>query len=290
MSKRRHGFETATALTLFALSISSPVIAEPVVTEDEAGMHPILSQKFFASIGLFRPDQRMLLSLDASIDLVQPTPLVDFSKTFGFKDDDETASAEIGWRFGEKWLLRGQYFRVDNKTRATLQEDVAWGDYVFNDGTAVAAGTDMQVTRVFFGRKMSQTDDTEFGIGLGLHILAISAFVNGNATVNGIDVGFREEAASISQPLPNIGAWYLREFSPKWVASVRLDWFSAEVGDYGGRIVNAAASVIYAPSSHFGIGLAYNYFELDVKVKDVDWNGNVNARFNGPYISLNGYW
>lgn len=275
-------------VTLFTLSMSSPVAAQ-----DDSNDHPLLSQKFFVSVGLFRPDQKMEISLDASIDFPQPpqpTPLFDVSQTFGFKDYDETGSAEIGWRFGEKWMLRGQYFRVDNKIQATLQEDVAWGDYVFKVGASVSAGIDMQVTRVFFGRSMRTSNETELGIGLGLHVLAISAFIKGNATVDDVDAGFREEAASISQPLPNVGAWYLHAFSPQWAAHARLDWFSAEVGAYDGRIVNAAASIVYAPSKHFGVGLAYNFFELDVKIDDPDWNGSVNAQFNGPYISLNGYW
>jgi hypothetical protein len=276
-------------VTLFTLSMS---MSTRVAAQDESNAHSLLSQKFFVSVGLFRPDQKMEIGLDSSIDLPrpEPTPLLDVSQTFGFKGYDETGSAEIGWRFGENWMLRGQYFRVDNATQATLEEDVTWGDYTFNSSTSVSAGTDMQVTRLFFGRSMSKTDDTEFGIGLGLHVLAISAFIKGNAMVDDMDVGFREESASISQPLPNIGAWYLHAFSPTWAAHARLDWFSAEAGDYDGGIVNAATSIIYAPSEHFGIGLAYNYFELDLKVDDSDWRGKINAQFNGPYISLNGSW
>jgi hypothetical protein len=275
------------AVTLVSAALPSSAVAQEGVT-----VHPFLTKKFFASVGLFRPDQEMKLGLGTSVDLPEPetSAQVDFSETFGFKSSDETGSVEIGWRFGKKWMLRGQYFRVDNKGRVTLQEDVPWGDYVFNVGTSVGAGTEMQVTRLFFGRNMNKTDHSEFGLGLGLHILNARAFINGNATIDDIDVGFKEEAAGISQPLPNFGMWYMHAFSPKWAANARLDWLSAEVGDYDGRIVNAAVSIVYAPSRHFGVGLAYNYFEVDLKIDDSEWNGKINARFDGPYISLNGYW
>ena len=103
-------------------------------------------------------------------------------------------------------------------------------------------------------------------------------------------MGFREEAASISQPLPNLGIWYMRAFTSKWAANARLDWLSASVGHYDGRIINAAASVSYALSDHFGIGLAYNFFEISLEVDDPDWNGRAISRLDGPYLSVNGYW
>ena len=234
--------------------------------------HPYLASKFFASVGLFLPDQSMKLGLAGSIDVPEPEVQgsVDFSETLGIRTSDETFSAEVGWRFGSKWQLRGQYFRVDNHSRTTLDDDVGWGDYVFNSGTSVGAGTDMQITRLFFGRKFAATAAREYGIGLGGHILDLSAFINGNATVNGGDVGFVEERASASAPLPNVGAWFVYAFSPRIAARVRADWLSADYDIYDGHIVNAAASIGYSVTDHFGIGIAYNLFDIDFNVYDRD--------------------
>jgi hypothetical protein len=172
----------------------------------------------------------------------------------------------------------------------SLEEDVEWGGVVFNEGTFVGAGNDYQVTRLFFGRTFRSSERSELGLGIGAHILDISAYINGNATIDGVDVGYKQERASVSQPLPNFGAWYMHAFSDKWAATFRLDWLSASVGDYDGRIINSALSVGYAVTDNFGIGLAYNFFELDVKVDDSDWTGSILSRFDGPYISLTGYW
>ncbi len=262
--------------------------------QDVAPIHPYFGNEFFAAVGLFVPDQNMRLGLETSFDTEYPTPAltetIDFSQTFGFSGSDETFSGEVGWRFGEKWQLRGQYFRVDSNARATLEEDVYWGDVVFNEGTSVGAGSDYQITRLFFGRVFKSADNSELGFGIGAHALDISAYINGNATIDGVDVGFRQERASISQPLPNIGAWYMHAFSEKWAATIRLDWLSASVGDYDGHIINSAINVGYAVTDHFGIGFAYNFFEIDLKVDDPDWNGRITSRFDGPYLSLTGYW
>ena len=268
-----------------------PVLAQGQIAEPN---HPYLSNKFFASVGLFLPDQNTRLGLEASVDIPDPgpTPLqrVDFSETFGFSDSDETFSAEIGWRFGKKWQLSGQYFRVDSNTRVSLEEDVEWGDVVFNEGTFVGAGNDYQITRLFFGRRFKSTDRQELGFGLGVHVLDISAYINGNATIDGVDVGYWQERASVSSPLPNFGAWYMHAFSENWAATIRADWLSASIDKYDGYIVNAAFNVGYAVTDHFGIGLAYNFFEVNLKVDDSDWTGRIVSRFDGPYIALTGYW
>lgn len=262
------------------------------LAQDATEIHPYLGNRYFASIGIFRPDQEMRLGLDASVELPDPgpTPYLDFSETFDFKTSDQTFSAEIGWRFRDNWQLRGQYFDIENNNRLALEGDIEWGDYTFNAGTVVGAGTDMQITRLFFGRTFWSTNSREFGLGIGGHILDMAAYVNGNAMLNGQNAGFRQERASISQPLPNFGAWYMHALSRNWAATLRLDWLSASVGNYDGRIVNAAASVGYAIGDHFGVSLAYNHFEIALDIDDADWHGRAKVRFDGPYISLTGYW
>ena len=289
MAKCKHVFEL---LAVAALVVG--VMPFPAAAQDVEPIHPYFSNKFFASVGLFRPDQNTRLGLEASLETPDPSPTpngtVDFAETFGFSGSDETFSAEIGWRFGKKWQLRGQYFRVGSDARVTLEEDVEWGDVVFNKGTSVGAGSDYQITRLFFGRTFKSTDSRELGLGIGLHALDISAYVNGNATIDGIDVGYRQERASIVQPLPNFGAWYMHAFSEKWAATFRIDWLSASFDNYDGHIINSALNVGYAVTDHFGIGLAYNFFEINLKVDNSDWKGRIQSRFDGPYLSLTGYW
>lgn len=274
------------------------LILLPTLAQGQAAqeIHPYLGSKFFTSVGIFLPDRDMRLGLESTIDIEIPGPepapykTIDFEETFSFSDSDETFAAEIGWRFGEKWQLRGQYFRVDSDSKATLEEDVEWGDVVFSEGTFVGAGTDFQITRLFFGRSFRSTDTSELGLGLGTHILDISAFINGNATIDGIDVGYHQERASVSAPLPNFGAWYMHAFSEKWAATIRADWLSASIDQYDGHIINAAVNVGYAINDHFGIGLAYNFFEINLRIDDDDWSGRIISRFDGPYLALAGYW
>ena len=137
--------------------------------QESSDLHPYLGGKYFTSIGLFFPDQAVKLGLDASVEVPEagPAPYIDFSETFSFSDSDEAFSAEFGWRFAGNWQLRGQYFRVDSDSTVTLEQDVEWGDVEYNTGTSVGAGSDMQITRLFFGRTFRSSGSREFGLGIG---------------------------------------------------------------------------------------------------------------------------
>ena len=275
-----------------ALAILGLLVASVAVSEEENPDFGLADAKFFASVGLFAPNRKLRIGLDASFDVTipEPDPYVDFSEQVDLKSRDETFSAEFGWNFGKRWQFRSQYFRIEDDQRAALTEDVQWGDYIFNEGTSVRAGVDMQITRLFFGRKFGNYEYFEAGAGFGGHIIDMSAFMNGNATVNGEDVGFVEERASVSQPLPNFGGWFRWLYADRWALRGRLDWLAADIDKYDGHILNGSVGVAYILSNHFGIGLSYNIFEIDVSVDDAGWQGLVRSRFEGPYLALNAYW
>ena len=110
-------------------------------------------------------------------------------------------------------------------------------------------------------------------------------FIDGTAIVNGEPVTGRR-AVNAEGPLPNLGVWYRRSMSPRWAFRSRLDLFSASVGEYDGLLVNASAGFNYQAFEHFGIGLAYNFFEFDVGVDNSGWRGDVETNFHGLYLSV----
>jgi len=262
----------------------------PANAQDDQEIHPFLSKRFFTTVGIFFPDRSFKFDVDGTKTTTVTNEPVDFSERFGIDGTDASGAVEFGWRYSKNWILRGQYFRVNDSNSVVLDEDVEWGDTVFNRGTSVAGGVEVEVTRLFFGRTFKKTDDYEIGLGAGLHWLEIGASIAGRAFVDGVDDGFHNEAVSVEGPLPNIGAWYIHAFSPKWAANIRFDWLSVSIDKYDGRLINAAAGLTYAMSRHFGVGLSYNFFELDLTINDESWRGSTKNRFHGFSIYLSGYW
>jgi hypothetical protein len=117
----------------------------------------------------------------------------------------------------------------------------------------------------------------------------MGAFIEGEVLINGTPTASRR-SVSEGAPLPNIGAWYKYSISPRWALTTRLDLLSANVGDYDGLLVNVALGVNFQAFEHFGIGLNYNYFELDVSIDKSGWRGNFETTYEGAYLYASFYY
>lgn len=263
-------------------------------TTDEGGganaFHPYLSDRFHIELGLFIPDKDINLRVDGSL----PGENIDFEDQVGASESENTGAVDFRWQFGKKWNFAAQAWRVNSGGRWELDENLEWEDIVLKEGTFAEVGLDLDVVRAFFGRRVWQRPGQEFGLGLGLHWLELGAFIQGQALLNvgGSDgeTEFRRESVSAGAPLPNIGAWYMVSWSPRWVFQARTDWFSASIDEYAGSLTNVSAGVNYQPFEHVGFGLAYNYFRIDVDVDKTDWRGRVKSAQNGPFLSMTFSW
>jgi len=275
--------KTGTKILLIATTLTSM----PLCAQDEAGVHPWLEDDFVISLGGFFPRKEFRISVDGQV----PGRDVDLIRAADSSKTESTASLTARWKFGEKWSVAGQFWSTRNRGEAVLSEDVHWGDKVLRAGSHVGAGSDLDLARVFFGREFFTNDEQhEFGLGVGLHWLRIGAFIEGEVFVNDQSGGFRRESVSANLPLPNIGAWYWRSLSPRWLLTTHADWFHASIGDYSGGLWNIGAGIQYQPWEHVGFGLAYQYFKIDVDVDKSNWAGHAQLTQDGPFLSLNANW
>lgn len=271
-----------TMLLIYLLSgpVSAQVSANP-------GYHPFLGDRFNLGIGGFWPDKTFQIRVDGTV----PGEQVDIHNDLRHDDSESTLSFNFRWRYGKNWSLWGQYWAIDSQGGSALTEELEWGDSVFQPGSFINAGMNMTVTRVFFGRSfLKNRPGHEFGVGAGFHWMEIDTFIEGQAVTGGNPPAFQRENVEAAFPLPNIGTWYLYSWSPKWVASARLDWLSASIGEYTGGLLNNEIGVNYQVSDTFGVSLAYNNFILDVDVDKPDWRGRVETSQAGIRLSLTASW
>ena len=285
------GLQRSTARTrllgfaLCALGLTAPALADE--SDDSEDVHPFLSRGFSVDVGVFFPRRDVDLRVNGTVSTENDE--FDFDEGTGRRDADEMFAAELAWRFRNRWSVLAQYFDSSYLVRKTLQQDIEWKDIVFNAGSTVAGGSSLEVTRIFFGKHLETDPHHDIGLGLGIHWLNMGAFIEGTAIVNGEPVTGRY-SVSTDGPLPNLGFWYRYSMSPRWAFRTRLDLLSASVGEYTGLLVNASAGVNYQLSEHFGVGLSYNFFELDVDIDEENWYGDVDMIFNGVYVSLSGFY
>ena len=257
----------------------------------ESNYHPALSDNFILSIGAFKADNAFKVRADGT-EIEEFGDDIDFDDALGVDGSSTLLNAQLRWKFGKKrkWSLWGQYFANDASGDATLEEDVEWQDVIFREGTFVGAGVKLEVIRLFVGRSFVKNEQHDFGVGLGLHNLDLETYIEGEILINDEDTGFHRGEANKSQPLPNIGAWY--NFSPakRWLIHARVDWISANIGNYDGTLWNTNLGVNFQAWRHVGFDLSYQYFNLSLKVDDDDWIGGVDMTYSGPVLGVTFNW
>ena len=272
------------AIVVCLLCFTAPQLA---LAEDTEDLHPYLESGFSLDLGVFFPDRHLDLSVNGSVGGINDE--IDFDKGLQLGSADSTFAAEMSWRFRGKWSLVGQFFKSSDSASVMLEEDVEWGDVVFGAGSNAAVGTKFSLTRIFFGRQLDASRRHDIGIGGGIHWLHIGSFIEGEILVNGTPAAARR-SVSVEAPLPNIGAWYKYSISPRWALRARLDLFSADIGDYDGLLANVSLGVNFQAFENFGIGLNYNYFELDVGIDKSGWRGNFETIYDGVYVYASFYY
>lgn len=276
------------------LSVIMPIYAlltlvSPAFGQSDVDIHPFLTDKFIVHMGAFFPHQDLDIRIDGSVgapEIDGESNEFDFDEAAGLSRDTELFAAEMTWRFGKKWSLRAQYFEEGASNSIFLEEDIEWGDNVLEAGSSFTMGTDFELVRAFFGRAFDSNPRHEFGAGLGIHRIKLSAFA-----IRDIIINFAEtNAVAASGPLPNIGTWYYYSPSEKWYFGGRLDWLQVSLGDYAGGLLNVAAGANYQLWDHIGIGLSYQLFAMNVDIKSENWRGRAERRFEGLYVYLSGNW
>lgn len=269
------------AVSLLSLSVGAASAEEP---KNSAKYHPFLSTKFEMGVGVFAATN--------DLEIGAELPDVDLQDSIDTSDDQSNAMLNFRWRYTDNWSFQANYWETSSDARETLNEDFSFQGEVFQAGTFVGVGLDTKIARLFWGRSFFRTPSTDWGIGLGLHWIELDAYVEGQVLLagGGGGTGLERASASAGAPLPNFGVWYMHSWSPKWAVITRLDWLDVTVDEYSGRLIDASVGVNYQMSDHFGVGLAFNVFNLDVDVDADKWNGSIQTTQSGPRLDLTWNW
>jgi len=274
-------------IAMLVVCVLFTAVPQLAVAENSDDLHPYLDSGFSLDLGIFYPDRKLNLGVNGTVAGINKE--IDFDEGVRLDGADNTFSAELAWRYRGKWSIVGQYFKSTDSARAVLEEDVEWGNVVFGAGSFAAVGSQFSLTRIFFARQLDSRRTHDVSIGGGIHWLHFGAFIEGEILVNGTPTSARR-SVSAEAPLPNIGVWYKYSITPRWAFRTRLDLFSASIDDYDGHLINVGLGVNYQAFEHFGIGLNYNFVELDLKIKKSDWRGNVRTTYDGVYVNASFYF
>jgi hypothetical protein len=286
---KKNAYAAGLSDLLGIMVLASALAASPAVADE---IHPLMTSKYWAKAGGFFASRDLSVSASGMLGPEpSPTPTnVDFESQTGLDDKADLGILEFGWQFAKKWDFALQHFRSSRSTQRELSESIEWEDVVYEVGARVDARSYMRTTRLFLSRRVWDKGPHDLRLGLGVHLLDIGVSLSGEATLEDETSEFYTSVVSADFPFPDIGAWYRYSNSDRWVFHARVDWLSASTSDYSGGIWNASAGVDFALSKHFGMGIAYQFFELNGSIKEDNWRGDIVSRHEGLTFNIAGFW
>ena len=270
------------SLTIILLLVTAST--QILLAQEEISKHPILSSKFQLGFGIYIPTQRVQFKVNADAEDND----INFDETFDFNNNQVTPLVNFDWRFSKNWKLAAEFFNINYKTTAVLEKDIEAGDYVFNKGSNVGVGYRINMYRIYVGRVISRGLKHELGAGLGLHVLDLGPFIEGNVIVNGNENEFRRARISATAPLPNIALWYYYAPTEKWSFSAHVDWFALTINQYSGSLWDVSPKVRYQIIKNLGVSFDYRFFGVNANINEENWNGGVKLSFSGPTFTIIG--
>jgi hypothetical protein len=257
-------------LALLALSICGSAAAQ----QADLKVHPALQDRWSFQLGAFAPTVSTDASLNGSGGKVGTS--VSFEDELNLADRKTLPTFLASARLGERWKIEFEYFTLHRSGTRNISKSINWGDISFPVNASVSSEFNSDIYRLSAGYSFVKNDREEMGVALGLHVTDFTTSLGAAA--------FGTKSGDTLAPLPTIGAYGAYAFTPQWLLSGRVDYFSLKYNDYDGRLLNATAGLDYRFHRNFGVGLGYRYIDYDVSVTKSSYNGDVKYRFSGPVI------
>lgn len=257
----------------------------PARAADELDMQPDLSP-FSLRLGVYD----MNLSTKIRVDGVGGNlgSSLDFENDLNLDDNKDTFDVAFRWRVRERHLLEAEYFQLKRNGLRRLDGEIRFGDAVFPVGADVRSSFTTEVTRLSYAYRFIRDRDWGLAIGAGLHVTRLRAALT-EVDFDNVEVPTGErEIAAVTAPLPVIGFYGARRLGDKGAVILRAQLFEVEIDDIDGRIEHAAIYYEHDVFERVGLGIGYDWFNIDLESRDRLWIGRADVRFHGPMLFLKG--
>lgn len=264
--------------------------AAPLVAAAQSPAQGLLDNAFVLEAGLFG------LSSDIRTNVNGPAtenPEVNLDARFGKSKDARRARVDALWRVNERHHLRALYFNNDNRRTHVLNQDLAFGEYVFLNGSSATVRDKSEIWELAYEYAFARGPNYELAATVGVHVTDISLQVSG--TANTIDAsgkvtatGFASRTAEALAPLPVIGLRGGWAVSPQWYLSAQAQVFSLKLNGYDGNWLDLRAGATWMFHRNFGVGLGYNRFDTRLDVRKSDYDGRLKFGYHGVQAFLTG--
>ena len=197
---------------------------------------------------------------------------LDLENVFGVDETVAGARLDAYWRFFPRHKLHLAYYDISREGRRSVSGAFQFGDRVFNIGDDIQTEFDFRIYRADYTYSVYQDEKWDLGLSLGVHAIDAEVSVTAN------NLGLTASADAIA-PLPVAGLEASYAITPRWFLKGRSDFLYVKFSDYEGHLVDAIFSLEYDFLDYAGVGIGYNYVDINIEADDDDFIGELNYSY-----------
>lgn len=269
----------AARLTLLvSLLGAAPGCLGPPALEER---HAVLDRRFSLAVGA-----QLLSDFDSEIRLDSDSgrgTTIDLEDGLGVESSVQVLRVDADWRISPRHGLNFSFFEIDRQGTRRIDEEIRFGDVVFPIDAKLDTDTKIGVLKLAYRYFFSVGERHEIAASFGFHTMDMN-FELASGLLD------REEDADAVAPLPVVGVTGAYALGQRTRVMAIGEFFALEFDDFDGYLGDIRVTLDHDLSKHFGVGIGYNRFDLDVDLEASDFSGAVDWGYNGLMLYLRGLW
>lgn len=271
---------------IITMLVVSFMYVHPVLAEDtESAGGPW--ERFGANLGVF------VSALDSSVRIGSGVGVdLDVEKLLGLDSDNSVFRVDALWRFSDNRRHRFDvsWFSFRRHGTRTVGEDITIEDpdgneITINAGSQVSAFFNLDIYQAAYSYSFFQDDRADLAFQAGAYIMPMDFGIKVSGLVD------EEGAQKFTAPLPVLGLRMDFAITPKWFVRTGTQVFYIEYEQFTGSLLSIKGALEYVPFKHFGMGLGFDTFAMELEADGQDWveidlRGNVRFKYTGIQLYL----
>ena len=246
-------------------------IFEPRLSERAGGKQPSFELRF----GAFSDSIDSNIIRDSSAGIIGTD--IDLENLLGLPDEETLLQFDAIYRIATYHRLELGYLETAKSGLTTLQVPVTFGDEQFAAGTTINSSFDTKILRIGYAYSLINDAQKELGIMGGLHFSRFNTQISAEATGQLV-------TSKAATPLPVIGLHGSLALGQKASLGAIIQFFRMDYDRYEGSLSYITLDLQRRFGDYFSIGVAYNYYAMNLDSRDNDVRGSLEVRHQGPAI------
>ena len=258
--------------------------------------HPVFAEDVVPARGYDMFDLRAgggwVFGADTEVTVIGKRGLgtaVDFDQTLGGDSSKGFFRLDGTWRWSQKNSLNFTWYQVNRSGSRVLNQQIDFGDKVFDVGAGVDSELDMGIYKMLYRYGVARTDQIDFDLGAGLYVANIKTALTATTSFGSTTVGTSQESV-LTAPLPTVGMQVDCKLTPKLHFLVLTDLFYFKYNDWEGSMGDLQTGLEYRFARNWSIGAAYDRLNLNLSGPVDPGSFSVRNGWNSLYSYVAFHW